>query len=144
MSLTKERKKDQTKTPTKQPKAHTKTTTETKQIRLMSGTRSSKRHTILSKRRQAHLATCCVSAHLSVMELPIDRLLEQSMRSAKKCWSWKRRLANCTRYVGFHLHCWGGPLWRDRFLLWFLDPKLVPTKITFFPFREGARSWENQ
>ena len=27
---------------------------------------------------------------------------------------------------------WGGPLWRDRFLLWFLDPKLVPTKITFF------------
>ena len=27
---------------------------------------------------------------------------------------------------------WGGPLWRDRFLLWFLDPKLVPRKITFF------------
>ena len=39
---------------------------------------------------------------------------------------------------------WGGPLRRDRFLLWFLDPKLVPTKITVFPFREGARSWENQ
>ena len=39
---------------------------------------------------------------------------------------------------------WGGPLWRDRFLLWFLDPKLVPTKITFFPFLEGAKSWENQ
>ena len=42
------------------------------------------------------------------------------------------------------LHYWGGPLWRDRFLLWFLDPKLVPTKITFFPFLEGAKSWENQ
>ena len=39
---------------------------------------------------------------------------------------------------------WGGPLWRDRFLLWFLDPKLVPTKITFFPLLEGAKSWENQ
>ena len=39
---------------------------------------------------------------------------------------------------------WGGPLWRDRFLLWFLDPKLVLTKITFFPFLEGAKSWENQ
>ena len=43
-----------------------------------------------------------------------------------------------------HRTYWGGPLWRDRFLLWFLDPKLVPTKITFFPFLEGAKSWENQ
>ena len=32
---------------------------------------------------------------------------------------------------------WGGPLWRDRFLLWFLDPKLAPRKITFFhPLKE--------
>ena len=26
---------------------------------------------------------------------------------------------------------WGGPLWRGRFLLGFLDPKLVSRKITF-------------
>ena len=54
----------------------------------------------------------------------------------------------CRHYLSQYLPTvckyWGGPLWRDRFLLWFLDPKLVPTKITFFPFREGARSWENQ
>jgi len=52
--------------------------------------------------------------------------------------------APCKHVCPHMLLNWGGPLWRDRFLLWFLDPKLVPTKITFFPFREGARSWENQ
>ena len=34
--------------------------------------------------------------------------------------------------VGWWRSYWGGPLWRDRFLLWFLDPKLASTKITFF------------
>ena len=36
------------------------------------------------------------------MELLSDRLLRQSIRSTKKCLSWKRRLANCTGQVGFH------------------------------------------
>ena len=40
--------------------------------------------------------------------------------------------APCKHVCPHMLLNWGGPLWRDRFLLWFLDPKLVPTKITFF------------
>ena len=52
--------------------------------------------------------------------------------------------AGCTAATTLLSRNLKGPLWRDRFLLWFLDPKLVPTKITFFPFLEGAKSWENQ
>ena len=37
----------------------------------------------------------------------------------------------------------GGPLWRDRFLLGFLDPKLVQ-KNPLFPSLEGAKSLEHQ
>ena len=35
---------------------------------------------------------------------------------------------------------WGGHLWRDRFLLGFLDPKAGVQKNHFFPSLEGAKS----
>ena len=37
----------------------------------------------------------------------------------------------CERLCPHMFLNWGGPLWRDRFLLGFLDPKLVSRKITF-------------
>ena len=37
---------------------------------------------------------------------------------------------------------WGGPLWRDRFLLGFLDPKLVSRKITFIDPLEEQKVWK--
>ena len=37
---------------------------------------------------------------------------------------------------------WGGPLWRDRFLLGFLDPKLVSRKITFFDPLKEQKVWK--
>ena len=40
------------------------------------------------------------------------------------------------------LDFWGGPLWRDRFLLGFLDPKLVSRKITFFDPLKEQKVWK--
>ena len=37
---------------------------------------------------------------------------------------------------------WGGPLWRGRFLLGFLDPKLVSRKITFFDPLKEQKVWK--
>ena len=37
---------------------------------------------------------------------------------------------------------WGGPLWGDRFLLGFLDPKLVSRKITFFDPLKEQKVWK--
>ena len=37
---------------------------------------------------------------------------------------------------------WGGPLWRDRFLLGFLDPKLVSRKIIFFHLLKEQKVWK--
>ena len=37
---------------------------------------------------------------------------------------------------------WGGPLWRDRFSLGFLDPKLVSRKITFFDPLKEPKVWK--
>ena len=37
---------------------------------------------------------------------------------------------------------WGGPLWRDRFLLGFLDPKLVSRKIIFFDPLKEQKVWK--
>ena len=37
---------------------------------------------------------------------------------------------------------WGGPVWRDRFLLGFLDPKLVSRKITFFDPLKEQKVWK--
>ena len=50
----------------------------------------------------------------------------------------------CKHVCPHMLLYWGGPLWRDRFLLWFLDPQTGAHKNHFFPFLEGAKSWENQ
>ena len=45
-------------------------------------------------------------------------------------------------FMATHVLELGGPLWRDRFLLGFLDPKLASRKITFFDPLKEQKVWK--